>query len=85
MHQLGYWAGQIVRNGVPYFSNIPGTTTDGLKALSASLAASGGVTLYHVENTTPEAEKYSMKGVEVVDFGNDELIPAASVSQQATC
>ncbi|AEC51879.1 hypothetical protein PNA2_0963 [Pyrococcus sp. NA2] len=50
---LGYKVGEIVESGVPYFRNInPGV--DDMKALGASMAASGGVALYHIENHTPE-------------------------------
>ena len=54
---LGSLVGRIVKNEVPYFifkNGISGNKYSKLKALGASLAASGGVALYHVEGITPE-------------------------------
>jgi len=53
---LGYLVGRQVRNGVPYFRFAQWRLAIGdLKALSAAMAASGAVALYHVEGVTPEA------------------------------
>jgi predicted aconitase len=53
---LGYRAGNLVGNRIPYFTGIrPGR--DQLKALGAAMAATGAVALYHVEDVTPEAQK----------------------------
>ncbi len=53
---LGYHAGKLVGNRIPYFTGIrPGR--DQLKALGAAMAATGAVALYHVEDVTPEAQK----------------------------
>ncbi|MBE0521557.1 MAG: aconitase X catalytic domain-containing protein [Candidatus Methanoperedenaceae archaeon] len=64
---LGYIAGEMVGDRVPYFrlDSIP--SKDELKYLGAAMAASGAVALYHVEDVTPEAGKYS-------DFVPDEII-----------
>lgn len=53
---LGYYVGQIVNDKNPYFilNNIPSRSN--LKTLGAALASSGAVSLYHVENVTPEAD-----------------------------
>jgi len=54
---LGSLVGRIVKNEVPYFifkNPISRDRYTKLKALGASLAASGGVALYHVEGITPE-------------------------------
>jgi predicted aconitase len=53
---LGYLVGGIVKDGVPFFRlrglhAQPGR--DELKALGASMAASGSVALYYVEDVTP--------------------------------
>ncbi len=53
---LGYFVGLHCTEGVPVFDGVPGTATiDDLKQLSASLASSGAVALYHVVGVTPEA------------------------------
>lgn len=60
---LGYAIGQIVKDGVPYFtlSENQKVTNDDLKTLGAALASSGAVALYQVEGVTPE---YKDVGVE---------------------
>ena len=51
---LGYLAGRIAGNRVPFLRGIrPGP--DELKAMGAAMAASGAVALFHVEAVTPEA------------------------------
>lgn len=68
---LGSIVGKIVKNGVPYFkfnklilSDLESYRSYKLKGLGASLAASGGVALYHIENITPEA-KIVNKNIEI--------------------
>ncbi len=70
---LGYWAGQQVKNKIPYFTGIHSATEDQLKALGAAMAASGAVALYHVKGITPEAGKFSGTGPETLEFGDREL------------
>jgi predicted aconitase len=53
---LGYHAGKLVGNRIPYFTGIR-PDRDQLKALGAAMAATGAVALYHVEDVTPEAQK----------------------------
>jgi predicted aconitase len=53
---LGYHAGRLVGNRVPFFTGIR-PDPDGLKALGAAMAATGAVALYHVAGVTPEATK----------------------------
>jgi predicted aconitase len=64
---LGYFAGKLVGNKIPYFRGIT-PDPDQLKALGAAMAATGAVALYHVENVTPEAKKtgYNLAGLEVI-------------------
>ena len=56
---LGALAGELVRDGIPYFRGLDLSWTrrpeEALKALGAAMAASGAVALYHVEGVTPEA------------------------------
>ncbi len=70
---LGYWTGRLAKDGIPYFTGISKASGCELKALAASLAASGGVALYHVEGTTPEAERFSEGVVDEVEFGEKNL------------
>lgn len=59
---LGYIIGKQLKNDVPYFRGIGKATNEQLKALGASLAAWGGVALYHVDGITPEAKNGNMVG-----------------------
>ena len=54
---LGYHAGKLVGNRIPYFRGIA-PDKDRLKALGAAMAATGAVALYHVEGVTPDAKRY---------------------------
>ncbi|RAP52365.1 MAG: hypothetical protein BZ138_03190 [Methanosphaera sp. rholeuAM270] len=53
---LGYYAGQIVNDKNPYFKISNRVSRNNLKSLGAALASSGAVSIYHVENMTPEAD-----------------------------
>jgi hypothetical protein len=53
---LGYFAGRIAGRDVPVFEGIKWRPTlENLKALSAAIASSGAVALYHIVGVTPEA------------------------------
>ena len=53
---LGYFAGKIAGQDTPVFTGIPSDPTlEQLKALSAALAASGAVSMFHAVGVTPEA------------------------------
>ncbi|MGA3011903.1 MAG: aconitase X catalytic domain-containing protein [Terracidiphilus sp.] len=53
---LGYWVGRRTESKIPVFTGIPkDVTTDQLKMLSAALASSGSVALFHIVGVTPEA------------------------------
>jgi predicted aconitase len=76
---LGYWAGQQVGDGVPFFRLEGGATMgrpptqEQLMALGAAMAASGAVALYYVEGVTPEAalvsaEVDSLPALEINDL-----------------
>ncbi|OED30807.1 hypothetical protein NL43_00365 [Methanosphaera sp. WGK6] len=75
---LGYHVGQIVNDKKPYFklNNNPGRNN--LKLLGAALASSGAVSLYHVENITPEANfaksQDSFEELEVVSLEKSDII-----------
>jgi Uncharacterized conserved protein len=71
---LGYHAGKLVGNRIPFFRGIrPGP--DQLKALGAAMAATGAVALYHVDGVTPDAQKhrYDLFGLETIPVERDEI------------
>ncbi len=71
---LGYQAGKLIGNKIPYFRGItPGP--DQLKALGAAMAATGAVALYHVEKVTPEAKKncFSISGLEIIRIDTADI------------
>jgi predicted aconitase len=77
---LGFLAGKIVKDGVPLFQLRGKPTLDELKALGASMAASGSVALYYVEGTTPapprgepeEKIAFDEKDIEAVREGHPQ-------------
>jgi len=77
---LGYYIGTIVGKGIPVFTGIKNRpTTENLKALSAALASSGAVALFHIVGITPEAatlEAVIDKDVPVYSFGEKEYAEA---------
>jgi hypothetical protein len=71
---LGYHAGKLAGNRIPYFRGIrPGP--DQLKAIGAAMAATGAVALYHVEGVTPDAQKnrYDLSGIEAIAVERTEI------------
>ena len=53
---LGYFAGRLAGQDTPVFTGIPtNPTLEQVKALSAALAASGAVSMFHAVGVTPEA------------------------------
>jgi hypothetical protein len=55
-HLLGYHVGRLAGRSIPLIAGLPpDASEDRLKALSAAVAASGGVELWHGEGLTPEA------------------------------
>ena len=69
---LGQAVGMAIGGGVPYFRGISPEVEDA-KALSAAMAASGSVALYHVEGVTPEAGSFDTSELEVIHIGKKEL------------
>jgi predicted aconitase len=71
---LGYHAGRLAGNRIPYFRGIR-PDRDQLKALGAAMAATGAVALYHVEGVTPEARRnsYDLSGLERMAVSNEEI------------
>jgi predicted aconitase len=52
---MGYFVGKKVKDGIPYFRGIKSAGVEELKTLSAALASSGGVSMFHIQGVTPEA------------------------------
>lgn len=53
---LGYFTGRIAGQDTPVFTGVPtDPTLEQLKALSAALASSGSVSMFHAVGVTPEA------------------------------
>jgi predicted aconitase len=71
---LGYHAGKLVGNKIPFFLGIS-PNHDQLKALGAAMAATGAVALYHVNGVTPEAKKnqFDISGLEVISIGSTDI------------
>ena len=83
---LGYYVGQIVNDKNPYFKLNSNPGRNNLKTLGAALASSGAVSIYHIENVTPEAEfaknHENFDELEVVDV--DEKIITESLNGLST-
>jgi len=69
---MGYFVGKIANNGIPYFRGVEGAGLEELKTLSAALASSGGVAMFHMERVTPEA-KGVPSGTDAVSFTRRDL------------
>jgi hypothetical protein len=52
---MGYYVGKAVKDGIPFFRGIGSAGLEELKTLSAALASSGSVSMFHIEGVTPEA------------------------------
>ncbi|MFA4646767.1 aconitase X [Pyrococcus kukulkanii] len=69
---LGYRVGEIVKDGIPYIRGVK-PDVDDLKAMGASMAASGSVALYHVEEETPEWKVAINDNVEKITIDERDL------------
>ncbi len=69
---LGQAVGMSIGTGVPYFKGIKPQVEEA-KALSAAMAASGSIALYHAEGTTPEVGNFDVSDLEVIHIGEKEL------------
>jgi predicted aconitase len=72
---LGYHAGKLAGNHIPFFTGIR-PDRDQLKALGAAMAATGAVALYHVEGVTPEAQRqrFEVNGLEKIPVELKEIV-----------
>ncbi len=69
---LGYYAGSVCGHRIPYFKGLS-PNEDDLKTLSASLASSGSVSMFHIDGLTPEWHLGLRDGYESVEVGRQEL------------
>ncbi|PKG33089.1 aconitase X catalytic domain-containing protein [Methanoregula sp.] len=72
---LGYHAGKLVGNRIPFFSGLESAIPERLKGLGAAMAATGAVALYHVEGVTPEAAQglFDLSGLEVINVETGDV------------
>ena len=70
---LGYTVGRILGSGIPLFEGIRRADQDRLKIMSAALAASGGIAMFHVKGVTPEARGLRGKGLDRLCVDQREL------------
>ncbi|ADG13376.1 protein of unknown function DUF521 [Methanocaldococcus infernus ME] len=78
---LGYLIGKMVKNGIPYFENLYKLkpSLDSLKSLGASMAASGGIALFHAKHLTAEAKVRDVIGeAERIEIDDKEIEEAYS-------
>jgi predicted aconitase len=52
---MGYFIGKVVKDGIPHFRGVRKANLEELKALSAALASSGGIAMFHIAGLTPES------------------------------
>ncbi len=82
---LGTMVGKLARNRVPYLRGLrmpSGQTSDSLKALGASMAASGAVALYHVEGVTPESDRPDVVASDAERVSIESLAPGYAALDQ---
>ncbi|MEN3055921.1 MAG: aconitase X, partial [Candidatus Methanosuratincola petrocarbonis] len=68
-----YAVGRRIGSGVPLFEGIRRADRDALKIMSAALAASGGIAMFHIPGVTPEARRWQCRGLERVAVGTRDL------------
>lgn len=74
---MGYSVGKMAKNGVPFFRGIKRAGVEELKTLSAALASSGGVAMFHIEGITPES-RVGCRGAERAAFTQGDLAEATA-------
>jgi hypothetical protein len=73
LSMLGYRVAENLSNEVPYFRFANMIPEDWLKGLAASLAAKGNTALFHVENQTPEWNRFVTDGLERLEIEIEEI------------
>src|SRR2546427_7336152 len=69
---LGLYVGRELGEGIPYFRGIRGTESD-LKWLSASIASTGDLAMFHIERSTPEWRSAPAKGLPRITVTKPDL------------
>jgi predicted aconitase len=75
---MGYFVGRTAKDGIPYFRGVHRASLEDFKTLSAALASSGGVAMFHVEGLTPEFGM-GAKNIETLTFTRRELAETDSL------
>ncbi|MBN1802289.1 MAG: aconitase X catalytic domain-containing protein [Candidatus Lokiarchaeota archaeon] len=78
---LGKFVGdKLVELGkkIPYITGVSSATVEELKSLCASVATYGGAAMFHMENITPEYNKYPKPSKLVVEISQDDMDKARS-------
>ena len=77
---MGYFVGKAAKDGIPHFRGIERAGLEELKTLSAALASSGGVAMFHIEGLTPESDM-RRRGIEGMTFtAKDNLETKSSLN-----
>jgi predicted aconitase len=58
---------------IPYITGIPLATVEELKSFCASVATYGGTALFHMEDVTPEYNKYPKPSDVIFEIGKNDL------------
>jgi hypothetical protein len=74
---MGYFVGRAAKDGIPYFRGVDRAALEDFKTLSAALASSGGVAMFHVEGLTPEFG-LGAKNLEALTFAKKDLAETES-------
>ena len=70
---MGYFSGKLAKDGIPLFRGIRTAGLEDLKTLSAALASSGGVAMFHIAGLTPESD-LEVATSEVIAFTQKDLV-----------
>lgn len=70
---LGYWVGETIGSGAPYFRGLKPRCNEELKALGAGLGTTGSIALCHAEEITPEYANALTDQVERLNFTDRDL------------
>jgi predicted aconitase len=75
---MGYHVGKAVKDGIPVFRGVGRATLEDLKTLSAALASSGGIAMFHIEGVTPESGVVP-RSLEALTFSRKDLAETDSM------
>ena len=81
---MGYHVGKAVKDGIPYFRGVKRAGLEELKLLSAALASSGGVAMFHMAGITPEAKEAPVHAERVTFTARDLAETTALLNDEGT-